>query len=587
MVDRGRRRRLRKRLRVSPQFSDQEDPAEQVAHSDAIQSSDSDFTLNHEIETNASQEARIIAKSASAVHAYNQSNTRTWVDKYSDISYQTGLVTSTRKSKEISEWLQAALQLSRPRMLILAGPPGCGKTSALRVAARQLHCSVAIWHAPTTAQRYITMSLLEDFESFIIGHRYQTLQLEQDETDNAADSSRRKLVLVKDLPISAGDSLEKRTTVQNLLYDASRFAQCPIVIVISDSEKGVARTARFLLGAQLLSSPLTETIRVPAVSQTMMRRRIGEILRKEGITAQSERLDSMIVSSMGDIRVTLNALQFSLTQGRDFTSNMRHRQDRAAGRRHRKRMRSASTPKKPLTTLSLAGQDASLGMYHAVSKVLNNKRGKDGSSKYVPEDIIEHTRADPSSFLAFLHHNYPSFFGNINDVVPALRSLCDADCLLPWMQDDLARTNLGDCAASVATRSFLIHNRNAIRSGWRPIRGPESYTVAQKGKEHGADVFRRLSHVLSPAVPTTALTSEVAPFAGCITGVSLRSFGRTADCADSDGSDGANAADLAMDDVEETIHDMTLSPTVVPLPSSAQGNYSRDEEMEEIEDWFD
>lgn len=570
-------RNRRKRLKVSSQFTD--DSSDDVAEfDDHCHSSDSDF------HTSVAKEN---PKNDPPALPFSHGLSQTWSAKYALITNQTRLVTSTRKSKEVSTWLRGALLHSRPRMLILMGPPGSGKTSTLKAAAMELRCAVATWQAPATGQRSITMTLLDDFQSFFIGTRYCPLHCEKDEDGAEGAEKGHKLLLIDDLPVTTSDSVQKRERLQRIFSDASRFAPYPTVLIVSDSEKAIARTISSVLGYTFLSSPKIETIKVPAVTEATMIRTLRGVLRKEGISVSRHQLDGTIAASNGDVRAALNTLQFCVGKGSKKEVQLGDSQINVPRDRKRKRVRSSiPATKQSFRALPKVAQDATLGTYHAVSKILNNKRREDGGSMYVAEEILEDAKADPPSFLAFLHHNYPAYFGDINDVVPALNCLCDADCLLPWIQDDLQRTLLGECAASVATRGFLIHNSNPIRTGWRPVKGPESYAVAKEGKERAAIAQRQFSKVLSPAVFTTTTMCEIVPFAEKITGTKLREWsltGTDSGCATAPAVDcaGMEMVDMVVCDGGK-VHCANSSSRILDEESGDQDEY-----MEEIEEWDD
>ena len=73
-----------------------------------------------------------------------------WVDSHEPRS-SAELAVHKKKVEEVRHWLEktdASLQLGlppTPRMLVVTGPPGCGKSTTLRVLARELGFEVCEW----------------------------------------------------------------------------------------------------------------------------------------------------------------------------------------------------------------------------------------------------------------------------------------------------------------------------------------------------------------------------------------------------------------------------------------------------------
>ena len=78
-----------------------------------------------------------------------------WVDKHAPRT-SAELAVHKKKVEEVRAWLQradASLQLGlppTPRMLVLSGPPGSGKSTMLRVIAEELHYELCEWIEPRT-----------------------------------------------------------------------------------------------------------------------------------------------------------------------------------------------------------------------------------------------------------------------------------------------------------------------------------------------------------------------------------------------------------------------------------------------------
>lgn len=463
-------------------------------------------------------------------------NATAWIDRYSDIRAQTGLAVSKKKFNEIIDWLRLALEHAAPRLLVLSGPPGCGKGSAVRAACEKLRCKMVTWDAPVTGSLGISTTLIEDFQSFVTGTRYNSLVAEpkqaQDEHKyNAAycaerNASEKRLLVIDDLPLHLTDLRAHTETVQQLFWNIAKYAPYPTILLLSESENGIHRLSKLILGQSLLQSEFVATLSVPPVTATMMKKRLQEVLSAEHVAIPREQLDTIISSSNGDIRTALNILHL-------FTSDDAQVQS-TDSRTHRKRKRPRVSKKKDYPQVDF-DRDVALSTYHAVSKILNNKRGESGQSRYVAEEILDEARTDPTTFISFLHQNYPEFFGDCDDVVPALTCLSEADTLLPWRQEQDFRVDLRECAASIVTRGFLYFNTQPKRSGWRPIRGPESQKTAKESRIHVQYSKVAFKGCVQPCISTRSELCETLPYAKKIRELSTATCARFAPNAGANG----------------------------------------------------
>lgn len=159
-----------------------------------------------------------------------------WADKHSPTT-SAELAMHKKKVDEIRQWLRladASLQLGlppTPRMLVLSGPPGSGKSSMIRVLSHELGFEVCEWIEPRTQQWQTEAAHLDhneqsfsgspgcanqgyesrvaQFESFL-HTSLRTLSLCCSGTGQTASgqtaSTRRRLVLLDELaPAVGGD----------------------------------------------------------------------------------------------------------------------------------------------------------------------------------------------------------------------------------------------------------------------------------------------------------------------------------------------------------------------------------------------
>jgi hypothetical protein len=520
---------------------------------------------------------------------------QTWPDAHAPQTAP-ALVMAAVTVNKLRKWMAAAVSKNppgHPRLLILTGPPGTGKSSAVRVLSKELGVEIAEWHAPlpTGETDSTTRALLDSLQAFLVGARYPSLV-----SPSEAPPSQR-LLLIDDIPLSLSDfhSHARTGRLTCILANAAESSSTATVVIISDSNKARARSAR-VLGLSLFESPNVQVLNVNPATDNNMARAIEAVTRRENRQLPPDSLNALIAASEGDIRAALNTLHMYATcpevQGPDLAQpagppppvghNGRPRAPRRA------RVAAVGPPAAPPVTLDHVpgiGSDASLDTFHAVSKVLNNKRLSTGGSKYDAEQVLGDARAEPAAFVAFLHQNFPRFFTSAADAAHVLELLSDSAALLEWRQDDALRSSLGDCAASVVTRGFLLHNTEPKRTGWRPVQGPECFAVRREASDclHRArEAFD--SHRPGSMEPARALATDVLPYmelmgrAGAPTSRALRggtgdprfAFRRTIGNAhrlrlEQPGASAVSAVELAMLDEEE----VERSPTPRRTDSSA------------------
>jgi cell cycle checkpoint protein len=238
----------------------------------------------------------------------------------------------------------------------------------------------------------------------------------------------------------------------------------PIVLIISESLLTSATasadsfTAHRLLGPEILNHPLVTVLEFNTVAPTIIGKALDLIIKKEARDSRRRRIPGPAMlkklSEMGDIRSAANALEFLCARSAD--------NDGWSGTVATKMKKSskdgvALTPMEQNSLELVTQREATLGMFHAVGKVVYNKREdpqiadpksepppkppdylshmhKPKTSQVSIDDLMNETGTDIPTFVFTLHENYvlscsgSSFLESCDSCIDALS---DSDILSP------------------------------------------------------------------------------------------------------------------------------------------------------------
>ncbi|KAJ1856208.1 RFC checkpoint protein Rad17 [Coemansia sp. RSA 638] len=355
------------------------------------------------------------------------------------------LAVHKRRVDEVRDWLMAAVQaVDGHRVLVLEGPAGAGKSTCVRVLARDLGLRIVEWENPSdvrlsTAGDAMGAGVVRAFGDFLVqAQRY-----------GAAGA---RMVLVDDLPnVAHGATRDAFNSAVNRFAAVPARESCPMVIVVSDvhaeAESGLGSIADAVSG--LVSR---HTIRFLPVAPTIVQRGLKRIVQhRKGLTqrqrlppAQQALIKQVSNECQGDIRAAVTMLQIE-----------------------------AGAPRR--TTLDL---------FHALGKILHAKRSN-GVLETSADDVLRRSPVDLSTLRVFLHESYPSHCQHMDEASASAAFLSDADVL----------TRLGSepaewCATSVAVRGHMFaHAHPEFASdvepaetapSWQAFRRPQFFDAVRQ-----------------------------------------------------------------------------------------------------------
>ncbi|KAK6499049.1 Cell cycle checkpoint protein rad17 [Arthrobotrys musiformis] len=351
--------------------------------------------------------------------------TQTWADKYAPTS-TADLAVHKRKVDDVKHWLESVFNgVSSKRLLVLSGPSGTGKTATITALANELDFDVLKWENPSQHDiggDGIFESLNAKFEEFMgrgMGYGALPLVVESgsrgrssvQKPEELKDPNRRKVILLEDLPnifssSSAGSSamMSFRGAIHSYLA-TPQDGELACVLIISENlttqSNSTSITPHRLLGPQLLNHRGTTSITFNKIAAGIMQKALEKIvdveMRMKGVkeTPSSGLLAG--IGACGDIRSAINTLEFMMV-GRGKGSN---KKPVPIPKTKKKIGRSLSDWGQPSeserSTLELITQrEASLGIFHAVGKIVWNKRFDPEEPQFKPPEILP----DPPSHLS-------------------------------------------------------------------------------------------------------------------------------------------------------------------------------------------
>jgi len=413
---------------------------------------------------------------------------RPWTDKYGPVSLDE-LAVHKKKVADVRAWLTDVFGgTSRKRLLLLKGSAGCGKTATLSLLSRELGIAVQEWKNPTgsmsTADHFV--SVTAQFEDFV-GRtgKFGSLAFEapsqgsQRTTPSSSSSRQKQLVLVEEFPntftrtSSAVQSF--RSSLLNYLaantqsataffgsQHAAEQSVTPIVMIISETLLSTntaaadSFTAHRLLGPEILTHAGVSVLEFNSIAPTFMTKALDTIIVKEARdSGRRKTLGPQVIqrlAELGDIRSAVSSLEFLCLRGDDS-------EGWGANVNFTKKKGPKDTPmtKMEQDSLQLVTQrESTLGIFHAVGRVVYNKRLPDSTEvpitqppNWFPErrrpkvsevnvdTLIDETGTDTQTFVAALHENYVlSCSGadseeTLDSIEGCIDALSDADLLSP------------------------------------------------------------------------------------------------------------------------------------------------------------
>lgn len=433
---------------------------------------------------------------------------RPWSDRFAPVNI-TELAVHKKKVQDVRNVLESALSSrAMPRLIVLKGPAGSAKTATINMLAKDLGADIVEWKNPAGAESSsgTFISASAQFEEFILrSGQFPGLQLISGnglpvkEATSETKEDRPQIMVVEEFPNTFARSstvLQSfRSTIQQFLATprSSISRPTPLVMIISEALLSTSTasadsfTAHRLLGPQILAHPLTTDIEFNPIATTILTKALELIVVKEARKSGRRKTPGPQVlkhiAETGDIRSAISSLEFLCVKGDDghlwsakvaFTKSKGGKKDTALTKQEQDALK------------LISNRESSLGIFHAVGKVVYNKRlDPPQPAPQPPNHLPQHRKprvpevdvdvlinelgTDTSTFIAALHENYAlscnstSTEDALDSLIGCVDALSDADLL------SLDRFNFGTRAFSGSAQDNLRQDDMSFQTAVRGL----------------------------------------------------------------------------------------------------------------------
>jgi DNA polymerase III delta prime subunit len=306
-----------------------------------------------------------------------------WADEHLALPTEQ-LAVFQKKVDQLTAWLATWSPRSSPRLLILFGPPGSGKSILVRSVAAALAYDITTWDAsralrldpsdPNAPHRSLLappwLSLLrefvtrEQFYSSVLSSDITAPSTQPRDQPSPVYSHPRRLLWVDDLASLV--HLDDIQQVRDVFEVHCRHGRLPMILTWTASQSAAIPIHR-IFPKQAWSALRLAAIELNPIAKTVALKALNRVCERKHYLVSQAVLEEIVESSAGDLRRAVNQLQFycaSMAPALESTGN-------SARKRPRKAALSKSTRESSHSDVTNAARSGPLDLFHTLGGVLH------------------------------------------------------------------------------------------------------------------------------------------------------------------------------------------------------------------------